>query len=59
MKDTLASIAYIAIAAVGFYGYVNNIVRIWDCHSSSCRTTRIIGAITTVPGAIMGFIDFK
>ncbi len=59
MKDNFWGIVYLLLCIVGFFGYVNNIVRIWDCNTSGCRTTRVIGAITTIPGAVMGFMDFE
>ncbi|MBR3930192.1 MAG: hypothetical protein IKJ62_01265 [Alphaproteobacteria bacterium] len=57
-KENIGAVFMMLVYILGFYGYVNNIVRIWDCDTSSCRTIRVIGAITTIPGAVMGFIDF-
>lgn len=58
MKDSIGAIMFFMVLVFGTYGYVNNIVRIWDCNSSVCRTVRVVGAVFTVPGAVMGFIDF-
>ena len=58
-QSNIGAIIGLLFIVTGFYGYINNIVHIWDCNTTSCRTVRVIGAMTTVPGAIMGFIDFK
>lgn len=58
MKNSIGSIIFFVAIVLGTYGYVNNIVRIWECETSTCRTVRVMGALFTVPGAVMGFIDF-
>lgn len=59
MKDNFLGVLMFLLFIAGFFGYANNIARIWDCNTTGCRTTRVVGAITTVPGAIMGFMDFE
>ncbi|MCL2439050.1 MAG: hypothetical protein FWD15_00900 [Alphaproteobacteria bacterium] len=58
-KDTLGGVFGIVILVIGFYGYILNIAKIWECKTRSCRITRVVGAITTAPGVVMGFMDFK
>jgi hypothetical protein len=58
-SESIGAIFAILLYIVGFYGYVNNIAKIWECNTSGCRVTRVIGAVTTIPGVIMGFIDFE